>query len=181
MKEKPKKIIAVFGSSQVAENDIVYHQARECGKMLAQNGYGVITGGYTGVMEAASRGAKEKNGYVIGVPTKAFKRDHTNPYIDALIWTDHYDDRISTLVSKADAYLLFKGGIGTLSELFYSWCIAQIKNPHCKPIILVGKEWKEDIKFLAKHFIIPEHDLELLHYADSVHDAVLLIKKLLPL
>jgi uncharacterized protein (TIGR00730 family) len=178
MNKNHKKIIAVFGSSAVEEQNEVYQHALKCGQLLAEHGYNVITGGYTGVMEAASRGAKEAHGYVIGVPTKAFKRDHTNPYIDEVIWAENYHERIQTLINTADAYLLFKGGIGTLSELFYSWCMAQIKNPHNKPIILVGKEWKEDIKFLTKHFIIPERDLVLLQYAHSAEDAITLLENI---
>lgn len=172
------KIIAIFGSSAVNENDEIYQQAEECGRLLAMKGYAIINGGYSGVMEAASKGAKSVNGYVIGVPTKAFKRDSTNPFLDETIWASNYDERISTLINKADAYLIFKGGIGTLSELFYAWCIAQINNPHYPPIILVGKNWKEDIKLLAKHFIIPEKDLILLRYANTPEEAVNLLTQL---
>ncbi|OGF67438.1 MAG: hypothetical protein A2Y62_18235 [Candidatus Fischerbacteria bacterium RBG_13_37_8] len=178
MTGKNKKIIAVFGSAAVVEGEEVYELARRCGRLLAESGYAVINGAYTGVMEAASKGAHEGNGYVMGVPLTAFKRDKTNDYIDELIWTHSYEERIITLVKKADAYLIFKGGIGTLSELFFCWCMAQISYPHFKPLILVGPEWKEDIKFLAKHFIIPERDLVILRYADTPEDAIKLLNEL---
>ncbi len=177
--DKEKKIIAVFGSSSVKEDDEIYKEAEECGRLLALRGYAVINGGYSGVMEAASKGAKSAKGYVIGVPTKVFKRDSTNPFLDEIIWAADYDERIKALIKKANAYLIFKGGIGTLSELFYAWCIAQINNPHYPPIILVGKDWKDDIKLLSKYFIIPEKDLSLLQYADTPKEAIELLDSLL--
>jgi uncharacterized protein (TIGR00730 family) len=174
-----QKIIAVFGSGMISNDDDIYKQAYECGRLLARNGYIVINGAYTGVMEAVSKGAKLENGYVIGVPLTAFRRDKTNDYLDEVITTHSYDDRIRTLVSKADAYLILKGGIGTLSELYYCWCTAQVHYPYHKPIILIGKDWKEDMKLLSKHFIIPERDLAILHYANTPQEAIDLLSQIL--
>lgn len=179
MNEKfSNKIIAVFGSGTISENDHIYKQAYKCGRLLAQNKFIVINGAYTGVMEAVSKGAKEASGYVIGVPLTAFRRDKTNDYLDETIITHSYDERIKTLVNKAEAYLIFKGGIGTLSELFYCWCTAQVGFPHHKPIILIGKDWQSDMQLLAKHFIIPEKDLSLLNYAESPDNAIKLLIKI---
>ncbi len=174
-----KKTIAVFGGGNITHEHEIYNQAYECGILLAKKGFIIINGAYTGVMEAVSKGAKDAGGYVIGVPLTAFKRDKTNDYLNEIITTHSYDERIKTLSSKADAYLIFKGGIGTLSELLYCWCIAQIQFPDNKPIILIGKDWHQDILLLSKHFIIPEKDLNLLLYADSPQDAVNLLCKIL--
>ena len=164
--------IAVMGSGQVDGQHPVYVRAARCGELLARHGWGVVTGGYFGVMEAAARAARAQGGRVRSVPCREFRRNAIHPYADEVIWTDRYEDRIRTLCAIADGYFVLMGGIGTMAELFYVWSIAQVRYPHHPPVVLVGPEWSEVLASWRTNLLIPERDWELIVWTPSPEEAV---------
>lgn len=174
--------IAVFGSGQVEAGHPVYQLAEVCGRVLAEAGWGVVTGGYFGVMEAASRAARAAGGRVMSVPCREFRRDRIHPYADTVLWTERYEDRIRTLCEVASGYWVLPGGIGTMAELFYTWSMAQLRYPLHKPVVLVGPQWSEILEGWRRLLLIPEPDWRYVRWADdpsralaflepSLHDA----------
>ncbi len=164
--------IAVFGSSRPVDGSERYEEARAVGKALAENGWTVITGGYRGVMEAASRGAKEAGGTTIGVTTAFFdaKNLEPNPWVDTEIKTDTYAERLLRLTAISDGYVIMRGGSGTLTELFFSWELEKNKSIPLRPLVLYGAQWRRIVDFLAGE--LPDEYsfssfLHLLSYAES--------------
>jgi hypothetical protein len=142
------KIISVFGGSKPQPNTPAYEQARQVGYWLAQAGWAVATGGYTGVMEAASRGAAEAGGHVIGVTCTAIAewRDlRPNPWVKEEIPFARLRERLYHLVEFCDATVALPGGIGTLSEVALTWSLLQTGEIRRKPFVLVGRVWSETV------------------------------------
>ena len=174
--------IAVFGSSQPQPGSEGYEEARSLGGALACAGWTVLTGGYRGVMEAASRGAKEAGGSTIGVTTDYFaaKNLTANPYVDKEITVPTYADRLVKLITIADGYVIMRGGSGTLSELFCSWELVKNGSLPLRPIVLYGSYWKRIIDFLAGELadeLSFFSHLDLLGFADRPVEVVELLEK----
>lgn len=169
---KNEKWVAVFGSGTVPEGHPVYQMAERCGFALAQAGFGVLTGGYFGVMEAASRGAQRAGGRVVGVPCTEFARDRTHPYADTWVWTERYEERLITLVHRACAYLVLAGGIGTLSELFFTWSLMIARPSFRKPLIIIGDAWKPFLTWLEQENHVNPEDMKLIHFYPKMEDAI---------
>ena len=174
--------IAVFGSSQPREGMQDYEEARAVGYALARAGYTVVTGGYHGIMEAASLGAKEAGGTTIGVTTDFFavRNLMANVYIDTEIRVPSYADRLVKLISLSDGYVIMRGGSGTLSELFCSWELVKNGSLPLRPIVLYGDHWKRIIDFLAGELedeLSFSSHLRLLKFADNPGDVIRLLKK----
>ena len=110
-------IIAIFGSGRILEKDPQYRLARQCGCLIAENGYILLTGGLGGIMEAASRGAKEANGLTIGILPGDRHSTPANPYVDIPIYTGMGEARNSINVKSCDAAIAIGGEYGTLSEI----------------------------------------------------------------
>jgi hypothetical protein len=139
------KIVTVFGSSRPREGDPDYEQARELGWALAAKGLVVCTGGYGGVMEAASRGAKDAGGRTIGITAKFF-RSHPNRWVDQEIRVDTWQARLFELVRRGHGYVACRGGTGTLVELAVVW---EMLNKHVmepKPFVVLGDFWRPIIE-----------------------------------
>jgi uncharacterized protein (TIGR00730 family) len=115
------KIVTVFGSSRPSEGDEEYRLAYEVGKNLARNGFTVCNGGYTGIMEASARGAKEAGGKTIGVTFKNNFKKSLNRWIDEEMFQTTLIERMMKLVELGNAYVVLKGGTGTLLELAAVW------------------------------------------------------------
>ncbi len=137
-------VVSVFGGSSPRPGTPAYDEAYRLGRLLAEEGYAVMTGGYGGTMEAASKGAREAGGHVIGVTVAAFERDghHPNPYLDEVIRYERLPDRLLHLVTRCDAAVALRGGIGTLSEVSLLWSLLQSGQIEPKPFILLGEEWR---------------------------------------
>jgi uncharacterized protein (TIGR00730 family) len=131
------KVVTVFCSARVAEHDADYQHAYEVGKALAQAGFSVCNGGFGGAMEASSRGAKDGRGNTIGV-TFDVKSRKPNPWIDKQIHVPKLIDRMLKLVELGDAYVVLKGGTGTLLELAAVWEFINKGLVDEKPIVIVG-------------------------------------------
>ncbi len=135
-----KQIITVFGSSRPYEGDADYAEARELGRALAGHGFVVCTGGYGGVMEAASRGAKEGGGRVLAV-TASFFRSGPNRWVDEVIEVRTWQQRLFKLVSLGQAYVACKGGTGTLVELAVVWEMLNKRVMRRRPFVVLGGFW----------------------------------------
>ncbi len=114
------KIITVFGSSRPEDGHADYAEALELGRALASAGFAVCTGGYGGVMEAVSRGARESGGRVLAV-TSGFFRSRANRWVEEETRVDTWQERLFELVRLGDGYVACKGGTGTLVELAVVW------------------------------------------------------------
>jgi len=170
-------IVTVFGSNSPKENTSDYEAARTLGKLLAQAGYVIATGGYAGTMEAASRGAKEGGGYVIGVTTSRFDsvRLSPNPYLDEEIKFPTLFQRLHHLVTFADAWVALPGGIGTLSEIALTWSLMQVGEMQHQPFVLVGEQWRKFIgEFANDEYVRPRHR-DLIKYAEDVTQVLRLL------
>jgi len=173
------KIVTVFGSSRLKENNDEYKQAFHLGSLLAQAGFTVCNGGYMGAMEASARGTKSVNGKTIGITTEAFKDRLVSPWIDEEIKSDNYIDRLGKLIEIADAFIVLKGGVGTLSEFSLVWCLNVIGEIH-KPVILIGNTWKKCFREMQKYLIISYKEFQNLTLVDSPESAVEILKRLMP-
>ena len=122
------------------EQEPEYILAYETGKALAAAGFTVCNGGYGGIMEASARGAKEAGGKTVGIVTDAFSR-RANPWIDSSIACKSLVDRMMELVARGDAYVVLKGGTGTLLELSAIWEFMNKGIMTERPIIVVGDFW----------------------------------------
>jgi predicted Rossmann-fold nucleotide-binding protein len=124
------------------------------GKLLARAGFDVMTGGYRGVMEAASRGAHAAGAQVTGVTLERF-RDRVNPYVIKEIRTISFYDRFAWLVDRADGYIAMHGGIGTLAEVTFAWQELLLDMVPPRPLILVGERWRRTFKAFRNTLIGP--------------------------
>ncbi len=176
--------VSVFGSSRVAENDPVYGIARETGRLLAEAGFSVVTGGGPGVMEAANRGAHEAGGKSVGLCIQLPKEQAANPYANIRMDFRYFFVRKVMFVKYAVAYVILPGGFGTMDELFESLTLIQTMRIKPFPVILIGKDyWRDLVSWIEKtmlsgHQMIDPDDLELLHTVDEPRDAVSLIKRI---
>ncbi len=186
--EKLSKIgpcVSVFGSARTKPNNSYYKQAEEIGYLLTQRGYGVITGGGPGIMEAANKGAKRGAGKSVGLNIELPFEQSANKFIDQdkLINFDYFFVRKVMFVKYAQGFIVLPGGVGTLDELFEAITLIQTHKIARFPIILVGVEywsglieWVKDI-LLDKEENISAEDLNLLSIVDTPKKAVQIIEK----
>jgi len=146
---KTGKIVAVFGSGLPKVGDAHYAEARALGAELAGRGFVVCTGGYGGVMEAASRGAKEAAGRTIGVTAAAFPA-RANRWVDKEIRVKEWRQRLFELVERGDAYVICRGGTGTLVELGVVWEMMNKGVMQSKPIVALGRFWTPVVRRVAE-------------------------------
>jgi uncharacterized protein (TIGR00730 family) len=151
------KIVTVFGSRYPRPEDPDYGAARHLGKVLAEQGYAVCTGGYSGIMEASSAGAREAGGHTIGVTVKTFLGS-VNPFVVEEIRTESLFSRLERLIALGQAYVVFRGGMGTLAELCLVWNLVQMGQlPSHRPIFLYGEFWNQFLEGW-KHFTDAAHE-----------------------
>ena len=135
-------IVTVFGSSRPREGDADYEEARILGRALAKHGFSVCSGGYGGVMEAVSRGAKEAGGKTTGVTAEFFKAAKLNPWIDVEVRMKTWEERLFELIRRADGFVACKGGTGTLVELAVVWEMLNKSVMAAKPFAVLGDFWQ---------------------------------------
>lgn len=143
--------MAVFGSSRRSEGDAYYHEAYELGRVLAEAGYAVLTGGYGGSMGAVSRGASEAGGRVIGVTCAIFDPLPPNRWLTEEIKAHDLMERLRIMMGSSDAFIAVRGGIGTLSELTLVWSLLQTRSLQGKPLVLLGQDWEPVLDTLRAH------------------------------
>jgi uncharacterized protein (TIGR00730 family) len=146
------KVITIFGSSRPMEGDEEYQLAYEVGKQLSLAGFTVCNGGFGGIMEASARGAKEAGGKTIGV-TFNIKGRAANSWIDENIHVPALIDRMMKLVELGDAYVVLKGGTGTLLELAAVWEFINKGLLAEKPIVIIGDFWNGVVETLREELL----------------------------
>jgi hypothetical protein len=135
-------VITVFGSSRPREGDADYEDARVLGRALAKHGFAICSGGYGGVMEAASRGAKEAGGKTYGVTADFFEAAKRNPWVDVEVRMKTWEERLFELIRRADGFVACKGGTGTLVELAVVWEMLNKSVMNVKPFAVLGEFWR---------------------------------------
>ncbi len=137
--------ISIFGGSSPEEGSPAYDQAYQLGQLLGSHGMTVMTGGYIGTMEAASRGASDAGGHVIGVTSEAietYRAISPNQWVDEEWRFKGFKERLIALVENCDAAFALPGGIGTLLEICLTWNQLVINSIQPKPMILIGDSWR---------------------------------------
>ena len=173
------RTVSVFGGGAPRDGQPAYQQAYALGRLLAEAGYTVMTGGYAGTMEAVSRGAKEGGAHVIGVTVGMFERagHRPNPYLDEVV---HYEDlsaRLLHVVKRAGAVIALPGGIGTLSEVALTWSLLQTREVEPMPFILLGQHWADLLhSYYGSGEYIREADMSLWQVARTPEQAVTLVR-----
>ena len=148
-------VVAVFGSSAGRPGEPAYEAARACGRLLAEAGYAVATGGYGGAMEACSRGAAEAGGTVIGVTAPAAfpGRPGPNRWVQVEVPAGTLTERIHLILARSAASITLDGSIGTLTELAVAWnvtFVAGLAGAPAKPVVAVGPTWAAVVAYLAE-------------------------------
>jgi uncharacterized protein (TIGR00725 family) len=171
-------IITVFGSSRPHEGDADYEEARTLGRALARHGFSVCSGGYAGVMEAASRGAKEAGGRTLGVTADFFKNAKLNAWIDVEVRKQTWQERLFELIEQADGFVACKGGTGTLVELAVVWEMLNKSVMRSKPFAVLGDFWRpvvERVREVELGHPAPwgEANERIVHVAPTAGDAAL--------
>lgn len=141
MNVSPARTITVFGSSRPSEGHPHYALALELGAQLASRGFAVCTGGYGGVMEAVSRGAKQAGGCTIGI-TAEFFTSRANAWVDEVVSVKSWQQRLFALIDRGSGYVACPGGTGTLVELSVVWEMINKRVMPPKPFAAVGNFWK---------------------------------------
>jgi len=150
-------IVAVFGSSTVRDSEPAWLEARELGGALARRGLATMTGGYGGVMAAASRGAHEAGGHVIGVTVDLFeRRGPVNPWVRERVHTPDLFERLRHLMHTADGFVGAAGSIGTLTEIFLAWTLVSVEGREAAPIVLMGPQWHDWLRAHRGPPFVPE-------------------------
>ncbi len=143
------KIITIFGSGEISSGDPLYKDAEQIGKLLAVNGFVVCSGGYGGTMEAVCKGAKSVNGRTIGI-TIDYPGNAPNDYVDENVVMPNWVERLMELIAIGDAYIVLKGGSGTLVEISAVIEMMNKKIMKQKTLIFYGDFWKGVIETLKK-------------------------------
>lgn len=175
--------VSLFGSARTKPENRYYQLAEEIAFKLTQNGYGVITGGGPGIMEAANKGAQRGNGISVGLNIQLPFEQSSNPYIDAdkLITFKHFFVRKVVFQKYAQGFIVLPGGFGTFDEFFESITLIQTGKIGRFPIVLVGTEfwkglveWIEQVVQEEEKNISPE-DLDLFKVVETADEAVAVI------
>ena len=175
--------VSVFGSARTKSDNKFYKQAEEIGYLLTQSGYGVISGGGPGIMEAANKGAARGGGKSVGLNIELPFEQSANSFIDndKLINFDYFFVRKVMFVKYSQGFIVLPGGVGTLDELFEAITLIQTQKIGRFPIVLVGKIYWEGlldwikVTMLEKEKNISIEDLDLINVVDTPKQAVAII------
>jgi uncharacterized protein (TIGR00730 family) len=173
--------VTVFGSARFEENHPYYQLTRTMGAALAHMGFTVMSGGGPGIMEAATRGAKEAGGFTVGCNIILPEEQKLNPYLDHSVTFKHFFVRKVMLVKYSYAFVVMPGGLGTMDELFEALTLIQTKKIENFPVVLMGIEYYRplmgEILKMVQAGTISHTDLDLLLLTDSVEEAVAHIER----
>jgi uncharacterized protein (TIGR00730 family) len=171
--------VAVFGSARTREGDKCYKLATELAYLLTKKGFGIITGGGPGAMEAANKGAYIAGGISVGLNINLPHEQHSNPYIDSdkLLNFDYFFTRKLMFMRYSQGYVVLPGGFGTLDELFEAITLIQTHKLVKFPVVLVSKSyWGGLIAWIRERMLaegkISEDDLDIFKLVDTVEEAV---------
>lgn len=174
MSQNEGRIVTIFGGSKCSHDSTEYKEALRLGGLLAKAGFTICTGGYLGIMEAASRGAREAGGRVFGIVMNQFKAE-PNRFLTDKVATDHFYDRLQNLITRSVGFVAFKGGMGTVTEVSLVWNKLQTRVLGRRPIVLVGDCWKGVVNAWQENLVVSDDDVSLLLFAKDADDACQLI------
>lgn len=170
-----RQVISVFGGSSPVPGSRAFTDAYLVGKLLAEHGLAVATGGYSGTMTAVSQGAAEAGGHVIGVTSdqiEKFRPLGPNEWVVEEIRYAGLQDRLIHLVRDNVGMIVLPGGIGTLSEMALAWSYLQVGEITPRPLALLGEQWRATVSaFVDPQYVRPEH-LKLLFFANDPQEIV---------
>ena len=169
--------IAVFGSSEPVEQEPAYELARELGRLLAGAGFGVVTGGYGGVMEAASRGAREAGGSTTGVICEIFEGRAPNRWLTALAPTPDLHERTRVLIERADGFVVLPGKAGTLAELSMLWALMRAGCLGRRSVVLLGAGLRSLLDHLRSEGMLESGQTDRTHWAATPEAALRVLQE----
>jgi uncharacterized protein (TIGR00730 family) len=176
--------ISVFGSARTKEENKYYQLGVEVAEKLSNLGYGVITGGGPGIMEAANKGAQKGSGKSVGLNIDLpFEQNH-NPYIDPEhnLEFDYFFVRKVIFVKYSQGFVVLPGGFGTLDEMFEAMTLIQTKKINNRPVVLIGKSyWEGLVKWVKEAMLDMEQnispgDMDMFKVVDTAEEAVRFIE-----
>ncbi len=170
-------LITVFGSARTKPNERNYKEAVRMGRLLAENGYGVLTGGGPGIMEAANRGAHSVGGTSVGLNIELPMEQDANPYLTEQIDFRYFFIRKVNFLKYSLGVVVFPGGFGTLDEMLETLTLIQTDKINKIPLIVVGKDyWQPLVDWFATTLVdekmIHESDLQFFKLVDSADEAI---------
>lgn len=172
--------VSIFGSARTKPNDKYYKLAEEIAEKIVEHGYGVITGGGPGIMEAGNKGAHIGGGTSVGLNIELPFEQHDNPYIDSdkNLDFDYFFVRKVMFVKYSQGFVVMPGGFGTLDEMFEAVTLIQTNKIEKFPIILVGTDfWEGLLDWIRKVLLdkfknISPKDMDLIHVVDTPEDVL---------
>ena len=173
--------VTVFGSARSRHGEPAYELARTVGRLLAEAGYAVITGGGPGAMEGANRGCQEGGGFSIGCNIELPHEQYVNKYVDMAIEFRYFFARKTMFVKYADGFVILPGGFGTLDELFESLTLIQVGKVRHFPVVLVGRSyWAGLLDWIRETAVaagaVSTADLDLIQIADEPDEIIALLR-----
>ena len=175
MSQPSERIVTIFGGSKCVEGDVEYTQARRVGQLLAEAGFTICTGGYLGVMEAASRGARDAGGRVLGIVMNQFKHE-PNRFLTDKVATPHFYERLQRLITRSVGFIAIRGGMGTVTELSLVWNKIQTRVIEPRPLVLLGDCWRPVVDEWQRSLAVSDADVAALDFAVTAEAAVEIIR-----
>jgi len=174
--------VSIFGSARTQPDDQYYEAARETARLLAEDGFEIITGGGPGIMEAANRGAIDAGKISVGCNIELPFEQLPNPYQTKSLTFKYFFVRKTMFIKYSNAYVIFPGGFGTMDELFEALTLIQTRKIRNFPVVLFGSQyWRGLLAWLTSTMLnekmVNPADLGLIHLTDSPRDAVDFIVK----
>lgn len=166
--------MTIFGGSKCGPDSEEYKNAKEIGYKLAEAGFTICTGGYLGVMEAASRGARDAGGRVFGIVMNQFKSE-PNRYLTDKVATNHFYERLQNLITRSVGFVAFRGGMGTVTEVSLVWNKLQTRVLDARPLVLVGDCWPRVVEAWKENLVVSDRDLNYLYFAADANEAAKII------
>jgi len=166
------RIITVFGASSARPGSREYAEARRLGRLLAEAGFAVCNGGYSGTMEASARGAREAGGATIGITNAVFDPRRANRHIGDERKAPDFFERLRRLLTLGDAYVCLRGSVGTLTEFSLAWTLLQTGALAPRPLICVGDAWKAILDAYRSQLPVRPRELRLITLVDTPDEAV---------
>ena len=168
--------ISVFGSARIKSGNYWYNQSQKFAEEMVKNGFGVITGGGPGIMEAANKGAKQSKGKSIGIGIELPFENGMNQFVGKGVENRYFFTRKVMFLKYSKGFAVFPGGLGTLDELFEALTLAQTGHNIKYPIVLVGKDhWSGLVDWIKTQLLsqglISEKDLDLFRVVDNAYEA----------
>ncbi len=172
--------VSIFGSARIREGTPTYESARTTGRIFAERGFAVVTGGGPGVMEAANRGCKEAGGLSVGFNIVLPHEQGVNPWCDLAMTFDHFYARKVMFVKAAEGFVIFPGGFGTQDELWEALTLIQTGKIGHFPVVLFDSDyWGELLDWIREEMLedglIAPQDVELLMLTDDPNEVVELV------